>query len=121
MRSRVVALGMASDDAVLGVYLSFPDRAAAEAVGRVLVERRLAACVNILPAGRSIYRWQGRTVAEDEVVAWAKTTSGRLRELTETVQAMHPYELPCVVAYAAEGGSAAYLDWVRAEVDEEER
>lgn len=103
-------------DGVVGVYLTFPDAATAEGVADALVAERLVACVNVLPAARSVYRWDGRVVREAEVVAWAKTTRGRLDALTAAVEARHPYDVPCVVAYPTVGGSAAYLDWVRDEV-----
>lgn len=97
---------------VLAVYLTFPDTTSAETVARALVEARLAACVTMLPAARSFYRWDGELQADDEVVAIAKTTPERLEALTALVRAGHPYDLPCVVAYAAEGGLGEYLGWV---------
>jgi periplasmic divalent cation tolerance protein len=100
------------DDGVVGVYLTFPDVAAAEAIGTSLVEAGLAACVNVFPAGTSIYRWEGAVVREEEVVAWAKTTRDRLDALAAAVVAAHPYAVPCVVGYPAIGGAVAYLDWV---------
>lgn len=103
-----------SDD-VLAVYLTFPDEASAEQLARLLVERRLAACVNLLPGARSFYRWEGTVHADVEVLAVAKTRSGRLGALVAAVREEHPFDLPCVVAYPASGGDAAYLDWVRAE------
>jgi periplasmic divalent cation tolerance protein len=103
-------------DTVQAVYLTFPDPETAGSTARALVERRLAACVNVLPPGRSVYRWKGEIVAEGEVVAIATTTKSRLVELTRVVQELHPYELPAVVAYPAEGGLEEYLEWVRAEV-----
>ncbi len=111
--------GRESADDVVGVYLTFPDVATAEGIAEVLVAERLAACVNVLPPCTSVYRWEGRVVREPEVVAWAKTTRGRLNALTAAVEARHPYEVPCVVAYPAVGGSAAYLDWVRSETEAE--
>jgi periplasmic divalent cation tolerance protein len=103
------------DDDVLAVYLTFPDEATAERLATMLIEQRLAACVNLLPGARSYYRWQGAVTAEVEVVAVAKTRAGRLAALVEAIRAAHPYELPCVVAYPASGGLTGYLDWVRSE------
>jgi periplasmic divalent cation tolerance protein len=99
---------------VVGVYLTFPDVATAERIATALVEAGLVACVNLLPA-TSLYRWGGRVVREAEVVAWAKTTRDRLEALTALVAELHPYDVPCVVAYPTAGGAAPYLDWVRAE------
>lgn len=103
------------DDDVVAVYLTFPDDASAEHVARALVDRRLAACVNVLPGARSFYRWHGAVQADAEVLAVAKTRASRLPGLTAAVQSLHPYEVPCVVAYAALGGLEPYLDWVRSE------
>ncbi len=108
------------DDDVLAVYLTFPDEASAERVARALVERRLAACVNVVPGARSVYRWEGAVQADPEVLAVAKTRATRLAALTAAVQALHPYEVPCVVAYPALGGLEGYLDWVRSETSEPE-
>ena len=103
---------------VLAVYMTFPDSASADATARALVDARLAACVNVLPAARSYYRWDGEVHVDDEVVAVAKTTRERLDALTALVLERHPFELPCVVAYPADGGLVAYLDWVADETRE---
>jgi len=105
---------------VVAVYLTFPDEASAERVARVLVEARLAACVNVVPGARSVYRWAGDVHVEPEVVAIAKTTSDRVAALAEAVRAAHPFDLPCVVAYPALGGLEPYLDWVRDETRPDE-
>jgi len=100
--------------AVVGVYLTFPDLETADRIAAALVEERLVACVNLVPA-TSLYRWAGRVVREVEVVGWAKTTRDRLEALVARVAELHPYEIPCVVAYPAIEGAPTYLDWVRAE------
>ena len=101
---------------VLAAYLTFPDAESAESIAKTLVERRLVACVNLLPAATSVYRWEGEVVTENEVIGWAKTTRDRLPALVEAVRELHPYDLPCVVAYQAVGGLAEYLGWVESEV-----
>jgi periplasmic divalent cation tolerance protein len=103
--------------AVVAAYLTFPDSATAEALASALVDARLAACVNVLPQAMSVYRWDGAVVRAPEVVAVAKTTAGRMTALVAMVEAHHPYDVPCVVAYPAADGLPAFLDWVRAEVD----
>lgn len=100
---------------VIAVYLTFPDEACAERIARLLVESRLAACVNVFPGARSIFRWDGAVTTEVEVVALAKTSTARLEALTEAVREAHPYQVPCVVAYPALGGEPNYLKWVREE------
>ena len=104
---------------VVGVYLTFPDAATAEAIGGALLDARLVACVNLFAPVTSLYRWEGTLQRDPEVVAWAKTTRGRLPALSALVRARHPYEVPCVVAYPAVGGDPAYLEWVRAEVGQD--
>lgn len=97
---------------VVAAYLTFPDEETAGKVARALVQQRVAACVNLLPAGTSVYRWKGEVLTEPEVVALAKTTRAQLPRLIEAVKQLHPYEVPAVVAYPAMGGLADYLAWV---------
>lgn len=94
------------------VYCTCPDAASAEVLAHALVAERLAACVNALPGVRSTYRWQGRMETSNEVLLLIKTTGERLTALIERVQALHPNELPEVVAVEAHGGLTPYLDWV---------
>jgi periplasmic divalent cation tolerance protein len=84
----------------------------AEALARALVERRLAACVNIVGPIRSIYRWQGKVEDEQEFLLIIKTTAERTGELASAFGELHPYELPERVELKIEGGSAEYLGWI---------
>lgn len=84
----------------------------AEELSRALVERRLAACVNIVGPIRSIYRWQGKVENDQEYLLIIKTTSERAPELEPVFAELHPYELPELVEVNVAGGSAAYLSWV---------
>jgi len=97
------------------VYMTCATAQEAEDIGRVLVERRLAACVNILGAVRSLYWWQGRVERGDEVALVAKTRAELVPELTEAVRAMHGYDVPCVAALPIEGGNPDFLAWIREE------
>jgi periplasmic divalent cation tolerance protein len=107
---------MSMDEAqVLLVMTTLPDAAAAQAIARELVERRLAACVSIQSSCRSVYRWQGAVEASEEVPVLIKTTSGRYPELQATLQALHPYTLPEIIAWPVVQGLPGYLDWVRSE------
>lgn len=103
---------------ILLVCSSFPDPGSAETAARALVEERLAACVQLLPGARSIYRWAGKLECATETLLQAKTVADRLDALTARLQALHPYELPEIVAVQAEAGLPAYFDWVRAETRE---
>lgn len=94
------------------VYSTCPDSAVAERLARVLVEAGHAACVNIVPAVRSMYLWKGAIQVDDEAMMVIKTTAAQFTGLRDTLVAQHPYELPEVVAVAIEAGHGPYLDWV---------
>lgn len=87
-------------------------------MARLLVERRLAACVNIVTPVRSIYRWQGAIEEATEWLLIIKSSRARFAELAEAIRAEHSYELPEVVALPIVEGSAAYLAWLNAETHE---
>lgn len=105
-----------SPDTVLLCYCSCPDSACAQAIAETLVNERLAACVNRLAGISSTYRWQGAATTEREDLLLIKTTAGRLDALKARLLALHPYELPELIAIPVELGHAAYLDWVRQNV-----
>lgn len=94
------------------VYMTAADADEAARIGKALVDKRLAACVNILGPIRSLYRWDGEVQDDAEVAFIAKTTDARLDELTAEVNRLHSYDLPCVVALPLAGGSAAFLNWI---------
>jgi periplasmic divalent cation tolerance protein len=98
-------------DAVV-VLVTAPTADVAAAIARAVVEERLAACGNVLPAVRSIYRWQGKVQDEAEVLLILKTQRRRFPELRDRILALHPYEVPEVLALPVEAGSDAYLDWI---------
>lgn len=102
-----------AEEALL-VISNLPDRAAAELLARELVERRLAACVNIMAACRSVHRWQGAVEQADEVPVLIKTTRARYTELEAALRGLHPYEVPEIIALPLAAGLPAYLDWVGA-------
>jgi len=89
----------------------------AEKIARALVEERLAACVNVIPGIRSIYRWQGRVADDAEWLLVAKTGRSRFAELEARVRALHSYEVPEVIMLPVVGGAADYLAWIAAETD----
>ncbi|MDQ7989066.1 MAG: divalent-cation tolerance protein CutA [Candidatus Dactylopiibacterium sp.] len=99
-------------DTPLLVLCQAPDADTAARLARLLVERRLAACVNQLAACRSVYRWEGRIEAADEVPLLIKTTQARYAALEATLRAEHPYELPEIIALPLTAGLPDYLDWI---------
>ena len=88
----------------------------AERIGRALVERGLAACVNVLPAVTSIYRWKGKLEREEERLLLIKTRADRFAALRDALVALHPYEVPEVLALPVADGHAPYLEWLDAGV-----
>jgi periplasmic divalent cation tolerance protein len=97
------------------VLTNLPDEATARAIAATLVEKRLAACVNILAPCRSVYRWDGKIEDAAEVPVLIKTTAARYPELEAAIRAAHPYELPEIVAVRLAHGLPDYLAWVAAE------
>lgn len=96
------------------VFCTCPDAASAERVAAALVEERLAACVNRIPGMASTYRWQGKVCHDNEQLLLIKTTRERFAALGERIRALHPYELPEVIAVDIVAGHAPYLGWIEA-------
>jgi periplasmic divalent cation tolerance protein len=101
-------------DAVL-VLTSLPSPETAAQVAKVVVGEKLAACANILPAVRSIYRWQGKVQDENEVLVLLKTQRVHYARLKARILELHPYDVPEVLAIPVEQGHAAYLEWIARE------
>jgi len=101
-------------DALL-VFTTLPGADKAAELAKVLVEERLAACANLLPAIRSIYRWQGKLQDENEVLVLLKTRAEHLERLKLRILELHPYEVPEVLAVPVEAGYQPYLDWLAGE------
>jgi len=102
---------------ILACHCSCPDADTAGAIATVLVEERLAACATVQPGLSSVYRWQGRVERAGEVLLVAKTTDACLDALVARVRALHPYEVPEIIAMEVVGGLPAYLAWVQAETE----
>lgn len=94
------------------VLTTCPDEAMAETIARVLVEEGLAACVNVLPPMRSIYRWRGRVESAEELLLIIKARVDAYPAVEKRIQALHSYELPEVIAVPIANGLAAYLSWI---------
>ena len=99
------------DDLII-ILTTMPDDDRAGGLARTLVEERLAACVNVLPGVHSVYRWEGQVEAADEVLLLAKTTTDRYPALQARLQALHPHELPEILAVEPRFGLPDYLQWV---------
>lgn len=88
------------------------DEESAAALARALIERRLVACVNIVPGVRSLYRWKGAIEDDKEWVLLMKTRAERFDDLASALDELHGYDVPELIALPIEKGSAAYLAWV---------
>jgi periplasmic divalent cation tolerance protein len=104
-----------SDQAIV-VFMTAANREEAQRLAEMLVERRLAACVQIMAEMESVYRWQGKIERQAEILLIAKTVSGKFAELEREVRSVHSYETPEIVAFPLTDGSRPYLDWLSASV-----
>jgi periplasmic divalent cation tolerance protein len=103
------------------VLVTAPSADAAIAIGRALVDERLAACVNVVPGLTSIYRWQGRREETSECLLMIKTDAARYAALERRVLELHPYSVPEVLALPVDAGASAYMEWLRESVTVEGR
>jgi uncharacterized protein involved in tolerance to divalent cations len=94
------------------VFVSCPGKELGERIAGLVVEERLAACVNVLPSVRSCYVWEGKLTWEDEVLLVIKTTRDSFRGLERRVLELHTYELPEIVGVKIEMGSEKYMKWM---------
>ena len=85
-------------------------------IARTLVERRLAACVNILPKVESIYRWEGKVENAVEWLLLIKTTAAASQDLCASIQSLHSYQVPECIVLDVSGGESNYLNWIKASV-----
>lgn len=102
-------------EAVL-VLSNAPDALLAKRIAHVLIEERLAACVNLGAAGLSMYMWQDTLEGTEEIPLVAKTTRGRLQALADRLRQLHPYEVPEILVVPVLGGLASYMDWMQEQV-----
>jgi len=99
------------------VITTCPSAEVAESLADILIGERLAACVNILPAGHSVYEWQGKVEHESEHVLLIKSRIDRLPALESRLLEVHPYELPEFIAVPIEEGLSSYLSWIDRQLD----
>lgn len=95
------------------VYATAANADEAKKIAFLLVDQKLAACVNILPEARSVYRWEGKVQEAGEIVMIIKTTDARLKDLEKTFLSLHSYTCPALVAVPIEKGFDKYLEWIR--------
>jgi periplasmic divalent cation tolerance protein len=88
-------------------------------IAREIVARRQAACVNIVPGIRSIYRWKGKICKDGELLLIVKTLEGELAGVTDTIRELHSYELPEILSFNVSHGEQRFLEWIAGSVDKE--
>ena len=98
------------------VYITAPSKEAALDLGRILVESRLAACVNILPNMTSIYWWESKITQSEEALLIAKTSAELVDALMAEVKKNHPYSVACALVVPVEQSLPAYAQWLRSEL-----
>jgi periplasmic divalent cation tolerance protein len=94
------------------VFCTFPDAASARQIGTALVEKQLAACVNLIPAVESVYRWQGRLETAAEVLAVIKTSAAAFPAFERELARLHPYEIPEIIAIEPAAVAENYASWL---------
>jgi len=94
------------------IYVTVGSLEEAQKIGKELIESRLAACVNLFPGMKSIYRWEGKICEDQEVVLIAKTVKDRVEDLIAKVKELHSYSCPCIVALSIKDGYGPFLKWI---------
>ncbi|XP_077180586.1 protein CutA [Paroedura picta] len=107
-----------ADPGLSAAFVTCPSPQVAREIARAVVEKRLAACVNVVPGITSIYQWKGQIEEDAEVLLMMKTRSSRISALAEFVRSMHPYEVAEVIAVPIQQGNPPYLQWVKETVPE---
>ena len=98
------------------VLVTFPDRECAEKIAGCVLDRKLAACVNMFEI-KSMYRWDESIQKEKETAALFKIKSVDFKEISEFIKSIHPYEVPCIVKYNISEGYLPYLNWIKESTD----
>ncbi|MHA2110847.1 MAG: divalent-cation tolerance protein CutA [Candidatus Hodarchaeales archaeon] len=99
----------------VAIYSTFASLSDAKKLAHQLVEKKLVACVNLIPKVTSIYRWNNQVQEEEEVIFWCKTQEEHVEPIQDIFDQYHPYELPAFSVYPIHTGSAKYLQWISEE------
>lgn len=97
---------------IASVYAAFPNEEEAKRIGRLMIEERLAACVNILGPCQSIYRWEGKIEEAGEIAALFKTRAATAPQLITRIAELHSYDLPAITAWPVADAWGPYAEWV---------
>jgi periplasmic divalent cation tolerance protein len=100
------------------IYITTNSFDSAKKIGKILLDKKLVACVNIVPKIKSVFRWKGKIEKEDEVLLILKTKRVLFDKIVQKVKEMHPYEVPEIIGLPIVCGNQSYLDWIEKEVEE---
>lgn len=110
---------MSKSDCVV-VFITTPSKEVARRIAKMLLEKKLAACVNIVPSINSIYMWKGEICDDEEVLLIVKSSADKFEgDFVPNVQAEHPYDLPEIIALPIVDGSKSYLEWIQKTVNKQ--
>jgi len=99
-------------ESILLVYCTVANQDEAKAIARTLIEKKVAACCNIVPSINSIYCWKGEVEESEESLMLIKTTHKKYEQLEKEIKMIHSYSVPEIIATKLETGSSAYIDWI---------
>lgn len=97
------------------IYMTCADEREAETIAHALLEQKLIACANIMPAHTAVFRWEGKVQSSPETAVILKSVSARFDKIKEVVLSLHSYECPCIVSWPIEKGHAPFLQWIKDE------
>ena len=96
------------------IYMTAASQDEAQSISKTLVEERLVACANILPAHSSLYWWEGKVESAQEVAVIFKSRAELFPQIEARIRALHSYDVPCIVSWPIEQGHAPFLQWIEA-------
>jgi len=99
----------------VAIYTTFPDQKSAKKFGKLIVDSKLSACINIIPNITSIYKWNGKTEESQECIVWIKTRKSLIKDVYGKLKEIHSYDVPAFVVYRVSSGSEEYLQWIKDE------
>ena len=93
-------------------YITAPSMEVSEEIAEKLVDKKLAACVNIIPKIKSFFYWEGKAQSEEEVLVLGKTKTSLITDLEEEVKEIHPDEVPCIISWEIDAGHEPFMQWI---------
>lgn len=97
------------------IYITCPNKESAQAISRILIEKRFVACANILNGHEAYYWWEGKVQTASEVAVLFKTRKELFSKVEQEIKRLHPYDVPCIVSWEIRDGHAPFLSWIENE------